>query len=390
MKKKILSILAIMFVVLVSFTNVQAADGLFQMGAFEDIYKLSEQLDEIDLPFINVFTNAATYDKDVNHSGISVGTTTIDVNEKLEGMQLLVSKDMVTIKGEVENSVIYANNIVIEGKITGDTILLAPTVQILETATIEKDVIIVANNLELQGTVKGNVIATVAVKANISGTIEKDLRMVALDLSLQEEQINGEVYLETDADTSAIIAKYPDATIQPLEEETESTIDWIDIFTKGVITVIVYSAICFFITRKDNNIAEQAYNKFKANTTYGLIISIVMLMLLILLPILLVVLAFYGFGIIAWPILIAYLGGILLVLSTASLIVGMTIFEAVKGKVGKYKIPVIALIFIVLYALTKITFISTYANMAMLLIALGIVVTMITKKLPDDKKEKTK
>lgn len=390
MKKKILSILAIMFVVLVSFTNVQAADGLFQMGAFEDIYKLSEQLDEIDLPFINVFTNAATYDKDVNHSGISVGTTTIDVNEKLEGMQLLVSKDMVTIKGEVENSVIYANNIVIEGKITGDTILLAPTVQILETATIEKDVIIVANNLELQGTVKGNVIATVAEKANISGTIEKDLRMIALDLSLQEEQINGEVYLETDADTSAIIAKYPDATIQPLEEETESTIDWVDIFTKGVITVIVYSAICFFITKKDNNIAEQAYNKFKANTTYGLIIAIVMLMLLILLPILLLVLAAYGFGIIAWPILIAYLGGILLVLSTASLIVGMTIFEAVKGKVGKYKIPVIALIFILLYALTKITFISTYANMAMLLIALGIVVTMITKKLPDDKKEKTK
>ena len=124
---------------------------------------------------MNIFTNAATYDKDVTHSGISIGETTIDVNEKLEGMQVLFSTDMITIKGEVENSLIYANNVIIEGKLTGDSIILAPTVQIKEAAVIENDVIIIANNLDIAGTVKGNVIATVTEKTTVTGIINEEV-----------------------------------------------------------------------------------------------------------------------------------------------------------------------------------------------------------------------
>ena len=389
MRKKFLSIIAVMFVVLVSLTHVFAADGMFQLGAYEEIYKLSEQA-QIDLPFLNVFTNAATYDENITHSGISFGQSTIDVDEKLEGMHILFTNDMITIKGEVENAVVYGSNVVIEGKITGDTIILAPTVQILEKAVIEKDVIIVANNLDIKGMVKGNVIATVSDKANITGKIEKDLRMVAENLTVDGANIKGEIYLETNADTTALKEKYPDATIKSLQETSEPETDWFGIFTKGIITVVIYGVISFFVTRKDNNIASKAYNKFAKHTSYGLLMSVVLLMLLLVLPILLIVLAIVGLGIIAWPILIAYIALILLVGTTATLIVGMTIFEALKNKVRKYKILAIALIYIVLYALTQIPFIATYANMAILLIALAIVVTMITKKLPEENKEEVK
>jgi len=385
MKKKFLSILAVMFVALVLLTNVHAADGMFHLGAYNDIYKLSEQ-GGIDLPFINVFTKAATYDKAVTHSGISVGDTTIDVNEKLEGMQVLVSTDMITIKGEVENSFIYANNVVIEGKLAGDTIIFAPTVQILKGATVEKDVIIVANNLDVQGTVKGNVIATVSEKATISGTIDQDLRMIVQDLTIKGETIKGDIYLETNADTAALKEKYPEATVKGLTEEVEQEIDWMGVITKGIITVVVYSVVCFFVTRKENNIAEKAYNKFKNHTMFGLLLAVVLIMLLLILPIVLILLAVAGLGIVAWPLLIAYLALMLFVISTAMLIVGTITFEAVKAKVGKFKIPVIALIFAVLYILTQITGIATYANMAIFLIALGVVVTMITKKASEEKK----
>ena len=97
--------------------------------------------------------------------------------------------------------------------------------------------------------------------------------------------------------------------------------------------------------------------------------------------------AVMGLGIIAWPILIAYIALILLVATTAMLIVGLAIFDALKSKVGKFKIPVIALIFIVLYTLKQITVLAGYANMAMMLIALAIVITMITKKIPKEEKE---
>lgn len=389
MRKKFLSILAIMLVVLVSLTNVHAADGMFHMGAYSDIYKLSEEAN-IDLPFINVFTNAATYDKTVTHSGISIGDTTIDVNEKLEGMQVLVSTDMVTIKGEVENSFIYANNVVIQGKLAGDTIIFAPTVQILKGAVVEKDVIIVANNLDIQGTVKGNVIATISEKATISGTINQDLRMIVQDLNVNGETIKGDIYLETNADTATLKEKYPEATIKGLTEEVEQEIDWMGIITKGIITVVIYSVLCFFITRKENNIVTKAYNKFKNNTMFGLLMAVVLIMLLLILPLVLILLAIAGFGIIAWPILVAYLALMLFVISTAMLIVGTTTFEAIRTKVEKFKIPVIALIFAVLYTLTQITVIATYANMAIFLIALGIVVTMITKKSEVENKKENK
>ena len=389
MRNKFLSVIAIMFVVLVSFTNIYATDGMFHMGIYEDIYRLSEQLEDIELPFVNVFVDAATYDKNVTHSGISIGETTIEVDEKLEGVHVLFSNDMITIKGEVEHAFIYGSNVVVEGKIAKDTIIFAPTVQILEGAIVEEDVIIVANNLELKGKVNGNVIATVSNTATISGIIDKDLRITAMNLELTGEQINGDVYIETNIDTTSIKEKYPKATIHALEVE-EYTTNWQVVITKGIITVVAYSIICLFLTRKPNNLVEKAYKKFKENTTYGLIISVIMLMLVFILPIILIILAIVGLGVIVWPILILYLAIILFVISTASLIVGTTIFMALKDKVGKYKIPVVAIIFGVLYALTKITVIATYANLAMLLIALAIVVTMVTKKLPDTKNEEVK
>ena len=162
------------------------------------------------------------------------------------------------------------------------------------------------------------------------------------------------------------------------------------IITKGIITVVIYSVLCFFITRKENNIVTKAYNKFKNNTMFGLLMAVVLIMLLLILPLVLILLAIAGFGIIAWPILVAYLALMLFVISTAMLIVGTTTFEAIRTKVEKFKIPVIALIFAVLYTLTQITVIATYANMAMFLIALGIVVTMITKKSEVENKKENK
>lgn len=389
MKRKILSILMIMFVLIVSFTNVHAADGLFDMGTYSDIYKLSEQAG-IDLPFINIFMSTATYDKDVKHSGISIGQSTIDVDEKLEGVHIVFTSDMVNIKGEVENALLYGNNVVIEGKITGDTIIIAPNVQILESAIVEKDIVIVSNNLNIQGKVNGNVIATISEKADISGQLNSDLRMIAQDLILENSDIKGDIYIETNTDTTKVKELYPNAVIVDLAQDTSSEIDVMGIVTEGIITVVIYSLICFLMTKKENNIVQKACSKFKVHTVYGLVVAFAVSMLLPIILIVIILLAAFGLRIVAWPLLIVYAALILFVATTAMLIVGIAIFDAVKGKVGKFKIPVIALIYIVLYALTQITYIYVYANMAMYIIALAIVVTMITKKLPDEKEAEEK
>ena len=391
MTKKFFSVLIVMFVILVSLTHVNAADGLFHMEMYQDIYRLSEQA-EIDLPFVNMFANAAIYDKDVKHSGISFGSTTIDVNEKLEGMHAIVSSDMVTIKGEVQNAFIYANNVVIEGRITSDSIIIAPTVQIKENAIVENNIMIIANDLNIMGTVKGNVIATVTGKTTVSGKIGLDLRVVTSDLLLENEQIKGGIYVESSGELSSLKEKYPEATVKPLVQQVEKNIDWMGIVTKGIIKVIVYTLIAWLLTRKQNNIVERVCEKFKLNPSFGLIASAVTLMLVLILPILLIIAGVIGLGVIAWPILIAYVALLLLVATTAMLIVGVAMYHVIKDKVTKFKIPVLLLIYAVLYTLTQITALAGYANMAMMLIALAIVLTMFAKKKEDKAKivEKTK
>lgn len=380
MRKKILCVIAIMFFVLIGLTRVEAKESLFATKIYTDIYKLSEQDTKIDLPFINLFTNTVTYDEIVKHSGITWSNSTVDINEKLEGVHIIYSSDMVTIKGEVENALIYGNNIVVEGKISGDTILMAPTVQILDNAIVSKDVIIVANNLDLKGTVEGNVIASVSEKAIVSGEIKNDLRMIVMDLEIETDNIKGDIYIETDADMTSVKEKYPNAVIEKIVEEQQ--IDWMGIITKGIITVVIYSVVCFFITRKDNNIATIAYNKFKSNVVFGVITAFVIIILLLILPIILIVAAYYGLGIIAWPILTVQLAAMILIWQLSMLIVGTTIFEATKNKLGKVKIPAIVLIFTVLFVLGQITYISMQVNMAIYLIAIAIVATYIMKKLP--------
>lgn len=389
MKKKILSIIIILVAFVMLTTNVHAQESLFKMEIYEEIYKLSEQTDAIDLPFFNFFSMAATYDKDVEHSGISFASSTIDVNEKLEGMHVIFSQDMVSIKGEVQNAFIYGNNIVIEGRLTGDTILMAPTVQILEGAEVSKDVIIIANNLNIQGNVKGNVIGTISEKTTISGVIEKDLRIITSDILLENETINGDIYIETYNNSNLLLEKYPEAVIKDISQTEETKPDIMTIITKGIVTVIIYSIICFLITKKENNFVHKAYLKFKEHTVFGIISAFIVLMLVPILPLLLIMIAMFGLGTVAWPILIAYIALILISISVASLVVGSVIYTALKDKVGKYKLVILPAIFTVLYAICNIQVISLYAIMAINLISLGIIITMLTKKLakPNEQKQ---
>lgn len=385
MKNKFLTIVLMLVVCLFTLVNVSAdtkQNSVLDINSFSEVFKLSEQGEKIDLPFINIFSASATYDDIVKHSGISLGSSTIDVNEKLEGVQTIISNDMVTIKGEIEHAIIFANNVVIEGKITGDTLIVSPSVKILKDALISRDVIIVSNDLELEGKVDGNVISVISNSAKISGTIAKDFRAIAANLDVENSDIKGNVYVKTDMDTTKLLEKYKDAKVEKLttEKESDKSSKILNIVIKGIITVVVYTAITFFITKKDINIVSKAYAKFKDHTIYGIIGAFLYFMLLIILPIILILLGIVDLGIIAWPILILYLSIFLLSISISTLVVGMVIYEAIKTKVTKYKLVTIAAIFLVLYVITNIPFISYYAVVAINLVSLAIIITMITRK----------
>lgn len=383
MKKKLLIIMLVLGIMISTLTSTYAVEGFFNFGMFETAYKLSKSTD-IDLPFINMFLKSAVYDKDVKHSGISYGDSTIDVNEKLEGVHLILATDMITIKGEVEHGIIYGNNIVVEGKISDDTILMANTIKILDTAVIGRDVVVVANNLEMAGSVNGHLIGS-ADDAKITGKVAGDLRLDVAQATF-DGTVDGDIYITVPegnaSKLAAIKEKYPNAVIKEnvKVDGAKSGEEIANIVYQGIIAIIIYTVVALLVTKKDNNIVLVATDRFKEHTIFGIAMSTLMWLAAIVAPILLFMVGILGLGVVAWPLLVIYIGLLLLTLSISSFVVGATIYQAVKNKVGKFKIPVAIVIFAVIYALSQITAISMYVWIAKNLVTLAIIMTYMFKK----------
>lgn len=111
-----------------------------------------------------------------------------------------------------------------------------------------------------------------------------------------------------------------------------------------------------------------------------------MLMLVVVVSILLILIGSIGLGIIAWPLLIVYIALILLSISISSFVVGTTVYELIKNKLGKYKIPVLVGIFAVIYTLTQIVAIKFYVLSAINIVSLAIILTYIFKREKDEVK----
>ncbi len=388
MKKKILAIIMMFVLMITSLNAAYAKEGMLDIGVLETAYRLSKEAD-IELPFLNFFEKSATYDKAVEHSGISFGSTTIDIDDKMEGMHLILSEDMVTIKGEVEHGIIYGGNIVVvEGKITNDTILMANTVKILDTAVIEKDVIIVTTDLVMDGLIKGSLIG-VATDATINGTIEQDLRMEVTEINLEKSTVKDEVYVKVPSgtDLTNIKAKYPNAMLKEIEEfadEEEATKlsgeEIVKIAFDGLKLVVVYTLVATMITKKENTFTAKMTARFLENSTFGIFTAVGMFALSILAIVLLIILGCTGYGVVAWPVLIVYVALLLLSLSICKLVVGLVLYEILKKKIGKYRIPALIGIFAVLFAITKIPYIAIYMGIAINVMSMAVIMTYIFKR----------
>ena len=289
---------------------------------------------------------------------------------------------MISIKGEVENVIIFGKNVVVEGSISGDSVIFSENVTVTEKGKIASDVVIISNELEISGTVEGNLIAVVSGKSKINGTINGEYRTITGSIDVENSNIKGNVYIKTNADTSKVLEKYKNATIVAIknEESKDTGKEILDIVIKGIITVVIYTLVCFLITKKDNNIVAKMTNKFKEHTVYGIIMACIYLFVSLILPVILILLAVAGLGIVAWPILIVYLAILLISLSMSTLIVGMIIYEALKDKIEKYKLPAMAGIFIVLFVLSNIPAISHYALTTINLVSLAAIITLLTKR----------
>ena len=108
-KNKILTIISIfLFVVFFGTTNIYATENeakkesVLNIDIKEDVYKTSEStLDK--LPYIIFSTDRIIMDKDDNKLGLLFSAKDIEVNNKQEAVQILLSNGAVRINAPVEN-----------------------------------------------------------------------------------------------------------------------------------------------------------------------------------------------------------------------------------------------------------------------------------------------
>ena len=393
MKLKLINIFAIMVCIFTLFTNVYAATSIIDVNIYEEKYMQSEN-NNIESIYANTIQKAVVYDQNVNHSGFTYSGSTIDVVPMVHmtGVQLFMSADTLKIAGEVDYVAAYSQNVVISGVVHGDILVYANSLYIKDTAVIEGDILVYAPILEVDGTVKGNLIAKVSNTTKITGTVNGQVKLITNSISMKDETLLGKVYVETNADYTDLASKYPNATFKKIQVEDKTLDNVQNIIIDGVAIVLVCTLITVLAIFKGKDFMLKLATKVKTNIVsvvlYG---SLIPILSIVVLPILLI-LVICHMGIIAWPMLICYALVLLMAYVLRILIFGIMIASIVveiknkKQKDENAKAPskvktiiVTLLLYVLLYALTKIPVITSYANMLMFIISIGIIVTWFMK-----------
>ncbi len=395
MKKKLL-LLSLMVLSLFSMFSFVNAEELMNVNIYSEamgnvgtdtIYKSSEHK-SATIPFINSISGMKVIlDTDIAHSGITMAQKEIEVLGNLKGLHMMYNTDSITIKGKIDYPIIVSQNVIIEGEITGDTVIWAPNIVIKDSAKIHGDILVSTQNLKIEGDVYGSVIAHASNECTITGKVGKSLRVSTKSLNVENGTVGGDIFVKTDADMSKLLEKYPNAVVE-IDSMSENESEVKDIIITGVTTVVIFTAVGYIFLRKDDNMFTKALNKIKGKSVNVVLSGAAVLLPSILVAMLLVIASILGLWIIGVPLLIVYIAYIVACCMLSVMIVGAVIFEAIKYNViKKYeenalikKLGLLFAIYLVLYALTVIPFISTYAIMALCTVSTGIVTVSLFGK----------
>ena len=387
MNKRILVIVAFIacLVLGASFVSATTESNFIDVEAYESVYKMSEASD-VKLPFIKVFNSNAIFDKSLNSSGLSIASKTVDIDESISGIQTVLSRDTVNIKGSIEYGIIIANNVVISGTVEKDVMIIANSVFITDTAVLNNDAIVMAKTIELKGAVNGNFIAF-SDDLLMNGIVKKDFRVASENLRFGEYDIDGEIYLETESNPN-ISERYPNAVIKIITEKSVSKeikrISIANTVRKCITGTILFALLNLLIVKIRPNMFNDMADKFKNNSSYAIIMAVLGFITMPIIITILLILSLIGLGIITIPAILVYIILFVVIISLAKFITGSVIYELYKDKLkveSKFKRFCVMLgIYACLYILCNIPVIGGLITMATVLFSAAFVITGITKK----------
>lgn len=391
-KKYIFSLIFMLLITIFGVSSVFATettvvDGIFDSQLVNGVYKTSESNTNIYLPYIRYVEDRMIVDSEINKSGFSFATKSIEINSPTKGVQLMFSSDSIRVNANMEYGILVADgNIIVDSEIEKSLILVSTgTITLTENAKLNEDLILVCNSLELQGEVAESVIGSV-VSANITGNIGKDLRLISNDVKFSTDQnVKNNIYIETYNQDLNLGNKYKNATLvlKEVEEVNEFTFEKI-ISMLG--TCLVFTLIYIVLNKvSKKDIFTQITNKVKENSTWVIASGAVLLLASIPLFFILLMLSVIGLWVIAIPLLLVYVVFLTITYILNILVIGSVMYRYIKEKYLKTSgigtdILGVFCSFLVLSVLIKIPVIGAYLSLILYIIANGIVFTVIFKR----------
>ena len=173
MKKKLLSLIALLSLLLVPICSVRA----------DDYFKANDNVSDSEV---------------VNHSLFMAGNG-VKSNGKVNGISFLAGNS-VEVSGTTSYGFIGGNIVTIKGEIENDAFLAGSNVIIDKEATIGRDVFIAANEVTINADIKGNAFIAGSIINLNNITINGDLKVTTSQLVISDDvTITGKLVINEDA-----------------------------------------------------------------------------------------------------------------------------------------------------------------------------------------------
>lgn len=363
-------------------TNIPSLSKFFDLRMFQKEYFSNNDESNLSLPFFKIFTEDVTYNSKIINSGLTFTSKNIIVKDSLTSNQFLIAEDTVIIEGDVENVFVIAQNIIIRGKVSGDFVAFAGSIFITETAEITKDAIFYTDKAEVRGNIDGNLIAN-AYDLYVSGNIKQDFRVNSEVLKLENETIEGNLFLKTNMDISEIKLKYPSLEHQEIvkeqEEETINTIDVKSFITKMLWISLLYSLMYLIFFNKPNNKINKLQKNFISKPFYTILIGLAVYCTIPLIVFILILSSIFWMYPITIPLFIVYFATIITIILLKQFIFASVMTNMItSSKADKnYKKIIIFLIAMavnmIVYTILNIGILTGLISQVFVILAFGVV-----------------
>lgn len=393
-KNKFGVILSALLLCIVTLNTIFAVE-IFDNKTSTDVYKVSGDNSEFDVPFTRISNERIEIDKPISQIGAFISPKSIEVLETLKGIQVFYSNDTVRVNADTEYPIIFSSgSVVVNGVIENTTFIYSQgTITINENADVKQNLICFAPKVEINSEITGNVLGNTNI-LNINNVINGKVKMQAYEVNISENaKVEKGIEIKTTNQSLVIDENVGESKIDIISTKSKTSAKQylLGIFTAAIGNIVMFLLILIFAKKERLDKMTEKLQDGKAVLKNGIISYFILI-------------AMICFGI-TLLILLTKLGVVLLIASIAIMVI-MTIlknvifgtfvtelvgkrYEDAQTKPNNVLTAIMTLIIIEL--LESIPYVGELIKFIIFIISVGIVVSLILKnkdnKIKEDKQE---